>query len=692
MTSIHKILNDIQDEGSFDQLDQFKDVSKWSKMNDPEKELFARLLLKQGGIQLAQGSPQVLESFELALKVSNYSSSIYYHQGIIFAAYRDNMRCLSWAHQAFTFAFNQNPNFFEALYCDALVLIDMGQFDNESDYLFKAIQKLEIAAKLVDFIPADFKLENLYWHWGLCYSLLGKCSGEPLDYNIAVEKFRMTEELGCNNALFLNDYGNALAELAALLEKPEYYHEAFKQFTAAIESDPNAFEGWYNQGCCIFRLSETKFDIELIEQAEISFERASEINSEYSLLWLRWGQLNSIHGKFKHDTSLIELSLEKFSMANRLDPDHPQILAAWSEVELFLGAQQERLDMIQSARAKLLKSLEIYSENSDVWYFYGSCLNELGRYFSDETYYHQAIEKFQYGLSLERQSPLLWYGQALAHYALGELTDDPVMFEKAVRFCGKVIECGGGGFSQFWNDWGVAYMKLAEITLQPQHLELAIEKFERALKHPMAELNVDDVDLEWVYNYGCAFDLLGEFKEEPRYFEKAVQILSQVVQVDPEYHQARYNLALALANLGEVTYELDHYQKSIEHFQILLANDAEDEIVQMDFGVTLVNIALLVHDDHHPEKSQALFRQAETHLLQSASLGNSQSYYQLACLYSLTDRFQYAMHYIERTQFFGALPPMEDLLHDDWLEGLRHTPSFRQFINTLSSKSKEETK
>ena len=232
-------------------------------------------------------------------------------------------------------------------------------------------------------------------------------------------------------------------------------------------------------------------------------------------------------------------------------------------------------------------------------------------------------------------------------------------------------------------------MKLAESSQQIQHLELAIEKFERALKHPIVDINTDEIDLEWVYNYGCAFDLMGELTDEPHYFEKAIGILSQVVQLDPNYHQARYNLALALANFGECNLDVDYYHKSIGHFHQLMASDPEDEVIQMDFGVTLVNMALLIHDDHHPEKSQSLYRQAETHLMQSISLGNSQAYYQLAGLYSLTDRFNYAMYYIERAQFFGSLPPIEDLLHDEWLEGLRHTPAFRQFINTLSSKSKD---
>lgn len=256
----------------------------------------------------------------------------------------------------------------------------------------------------------------------------------------------------------------------------------------------------------------------------------------------------------------------------------------------------------------------------------------------------------------------------------------------------RAIECGGAGFAQFWNDWGVALLKLAEMSEQPSHVEMAIEKFERALKQPIETLDCEDVDLEWVYNYGSAYDLLGELTEEPSHCEKAVQILSQVVQLDPEYSHARYNLALALSHLGEALFDVELYQKAIEHFQHLINHDPEDEMIHLDYGMSLTNLGLLVDDANHPEQAQALFKLAENHLMQAAVLGNTQSYYQLAGLYSITDHLDQAMHYLERARFFDALPGMEDLLHDEWLEAVRQTAPFRQFINELSSKQSTDDK
>lgn len=693
MTLIRNTLVDILENQAFDRLEPFKQSSVWKKFTHDEKALLARLLVMQGAHQLAEGNHQVLENFDIASQISSNASEILYQQGIILSSYRENIRCLTLASQAFTRVLQQDPLLFKAWVSQAQVLIDIGLFEGEASYFIEAHQHFEKAFSLINQADESFRRDEFFWKWGICLASLGKVCGEPLDFFQSIEKFRQAQEFGCQEAKFFNDFGLSLIELGSLLEKPEYYAEAVLLFNQAIRQDPQGFDGWYHQACCLQRLAEYKMDETILLQANESFVKAVEINSLYGELWLKWGQLEATGAKLKRDVQKLEASLLKFAKAHQLEPGHSQVLKSWAENELFLGVQEERLDFIHSARLKVLNSLEIEPEDPHSWYLYGSCFSEIGRYFSDENSYHQAIEKFQYGLSLTRQNPLLWYGMALAHFALGELTEEQALFEKTVKYCARVIEYGGEGSPQFWNDWGVTLLKLAEMTQQVSYVEMAIEKFERALNRPSAgNIDEEDVDLEWVYNYGCAFDLLGDFKDEPHYFEKAVQILSQILQLDSHYHLARYNLALALSHLGEAMYDVEHYHKAIEHFQYLLDQDPEDEMIHLDFGMSLTNLGLLVHDIHHPARSQTLYRQAENHFMQAVALGNSQAYYQLAGLYSITENFDQAMHYIERAQFCGILPGIEDLLHDEWLERLRQTPSFRQFINELSSQQSMDDK
>jgi tetratricopeptide (TPR) repeat protein len=684
MTSIRQILIDIQESRSFEKLEPFKQASVWKSFPQEERLLLARLIVMQGALQLAKTDNRVLESFEIASHISSQAPEILYEQGCILSSYSDNIRCLNLASQAFALALQQVPTLSKGWYLRAQVLTAIGLFESDGSYLVEAHQNFEKAQTFLDNSEESINREEFFWKWGFCLASLGKVSGEPLDFHQAITKYRLAYDLGCYDVKFFNDFGHCFAGIGSLLENPEYFGEALKLFNRAILKDPLAFEGWYNQACCIQSLIEFMPHDKLLEQADQSFAQAAEVNPLCSQLWLKWGQLETTIGKIKHDQQKIESSLEKFEKANQLESGHPHILSCWAEAELFLGAQEERLDLLQSAQLKILKSLKIQPEDPDVWYLYGSCLNEFGRYFDDEGHYNQAIEKFQYGLSLSRKHPLLWYGLALAHFALGELTEQKDLFEKAIRHFSRVIECGGG-FAQFWNDWGVALMKLGELTQQVSYVEAAIEKFEQALKQPIQNIDGEDVDLEWVCNYGSAYDLLGDLTEELCHFERAVQVLTQVIQLDPDYHQAHYSLALALSHVGEAMFDVESYQKAIEHFQYLLDQNPEDEMIHLDFGISLINLALIVHDNYHPERSQALYHQAENHLMQAAALGNTQSYYQLAGLYSITGHYDQAMHYLERAQFFGTLPPIEDLLHDDWLEELRQMPAFRQFINELSS-------
>ena len=652
MSHIRKTLIEIQQSQSFDQLEPFKHPSVWKDMPGEERVLLARLLVLQGAHQLSQGDHQVLASFDIASQISSNNPEILVQQGAILLSHRENMRCLSLASQVFARALEADPSLLQAWILRASALTEIGLFENEASFFNESHQHFEKAFFLLNSSQESIDLADFFWKWGFCLASLGKLSGEPLDFHQSIEKFHRANESGCRSAQFYLDFGHSFADLAALLEKPEYFAEALKLFHQAVNCDLTAFDGWYNQACCLQCLIEFNHHDHLFEEAERSFERAAEINPDSSQLWLNWGQLETTIGKSKRDLRKLESSLEKFSKAYQIDPGHPQILNSWAETVLFLGSQEERLDLLQAARAKILTSLEIHPEDPHTWYLYGSCLNELGRYFNNEESYHQAIEKFQYGLSLTRQHPLLWYGLALAHFALGELTEQQSYYEKAVRHCARVIECGGAGFAQFWNDWGVALLKLAEMSEQPSHVELAIEKFERALKQPVENLEGEDVDLEWVYNYGSAYDLLGELTDDPAHCEKAVQILTQVVQLDPDYTHARYNLALALSHLGEFLFDVELYQKAIDHFQYLLGNDSEDEMIHLDYGMSLTNLGLLIQDANHPEPAHALFKLAENHLMQAAALGNTQAYYQLAGLYSITGHLDQAMHYLERSQSY----------------------------------------
>lgn len=693
-STVKSLLEKIQNEYAYEKLNAFQDPLKWASMTDEERELLAVLFIRRGEHQLESRDNSFYDSFEAASSLLPFSYDIHFQQGKACAAQIRHIHCLTLASQSFAKAISCRPNDFSAWLNWGDVLLHIGAFYHESSYLIEADTKFKMAETILkqqaDSLP---EAEILFWRWGLCWSLRGRQAGEPQDVRYAIDKYKQAVAFGCNESDFWHDYGSSLLELGMLIQRQEMLVEASGYYLKALERAPDYFEYWFSLACCYQYLYEITLEEDYFDRSHDSFENATKLESNEARLWQKWGQLLSHAGKASRCLERVEASLEKFEKANKCDPDNPIVLSRWGEAELLVGTNVDRLDLIRAAEAKIIKSLEICPESADIWFIYGACLNALGHYFNDEENYNQAIEKFQYGLSLDRNHSILWYGLAMAHYALGDRSDDIDILEKSLREFDRVTELGGGLFPQFWNDWGVVHMKLAEILNTKAHVEAAIEKFERAIKHPSLDSDRSNVDLEWVYNYGCAYDFLGDFTEDEACYERAIYLLSNVVQTDPEYAFARYNLALALAHLADATSDIHLYEKAIEHHLILLDHDNEDEMASYDLGMTYIHLAILVQDKHHPEKNQSLLQQAESRLMQSAGLGNTYAYYSLGCLYSIIGNYDAAMHFIERAQLQGALPPVDELMHDEWLDGIRQTTPFRLFIADLSSQqSQEETK
>ena len=515
---------------------------------------------------------------------------------------------------------------------------------------------------------------------------MAKYSGEAVDFFSALDKFRAAAQQGLQDKRFWNNFGDTLAELSILVNRPDLYHEVIELYRNAVRLDVDCFEGWLSLACAFQILFESYGTDEYYSQAFDAFKMASQLNDNFVILWIKWAHLTALGAKKQHDLSLLKDSCEKYARANECDPNNPQILGLWGEVLLLYGAQTECIESLREAQQKITHSIEINPLSAETWYIYGCCLYEFGRYFSQDNYFFQAIEKFQQGLSIKQTEPLLWYGLAITNYALGDLKNDIVSIEKAVNLFNKVIENKGHNYRPLWGDWGIALMKLADMTGEGHYATTAIEKFEQVLPAKPEQWDEDSVDLESLYNYGCAHDLLGDLNEDANAYEKSIQALSKVVQIDPDYSPARYNLALAYAHLGELVLDVECFHKSIEQFQILLSQDSEDEQGWCDYGVTLLHLAHLVHDPARPDQIQKLYEIAENKFLQAIALGSTQAYYSLACLYALQSNAESALHFLERSESAGALPCLGDLLQDEWLDDIRGVPEFRQFISRITAK------
>jgi|694.fasta_scaffold06861_9 tetratricopeptide (TPR) repeat protein len=679
---LQKKLQEIFSQKKFEELEPFKNTKSWKSLDDDDRSLLASLFVMQGEKQLEQGDLNAKESFELAKLAAPCNTEVFFRIGSAYSVDL-NMDSLKMAEDAFNKILELDPHQFRALVSLGNVYNTLGMVSHEEEYFLKAQSCFNHASQLSHNENSEM-LSHFYWHYGVCLYCLGKHSEESVDFFNAVQKFRLAAEFGLQDKFFWNTYGNALGELASLLGRHDLLTQVVELYRNAVKQAFDFFEGWFNLACVFQRLYDMHLTEEYFQQANECFKMASQINASNAFLWLKWAQLLATEGKLQHDIGFLKESFEKFAQADACDPNNALALGLWGEALLLCGSQAEDIEMLREAQQKILKSLEVKNDAPETWYIYGSSFYELGRYFNQEEYYHQAIEKFQFGLSIKQSEPLLWYGFAIACYAIGELREDLQWIEKSSQLFSRVLEFKGQGFRPFWNDWGVALMKMAELTHDTSYIESAIEKFENIIPRNPDQWD-DGIDPEWLYNYGCALDFLGEFNHEIDSYELAVQALVKVLEMDPDYTNARYNLALSLAHLGELAKDVECFHKAIEQFQILLSQDGEDELGWSDYGLTIMHLALLIHEPGRPEQSQKLFEIAEGKFNQAISLGNNQAYYHLACLHALQGNLSIALHFLEKAETTGALPSLEQLLNDEWLENVREFPAFQQFIHDISS-------
>jgi tetratricopeptide (TPR) repeat protein len=551
---------------------------------------------------------------------------------------------------------------------------------DDMSFLHEADTRFVRAAELLE--ERAEKDSALYWRWGECWYHLGLQSGEAMDFHHAVEKMQKAEALGADGVSFWIDFGNTLGALGRLIGRHELLAEATDTYRKAVAVDPESYGAWLCYAHGLKVLYEWTYREAYLMEALEAYEQASHLNEESEELWLQWGELLGQVGWAREDLGLLQQSAEKLGNADLCQPDEPEILCLWGTVLMHTGSLTERLELLKEAEEKILKAVELDPDSVEAWCAYGSCLCELGAYFSDEEYYLQAIARYQYALTLDPENALLWQGLGQAQFSVGELQIDIGIMERALEAYGKATELDQSRGPSVWADWAVALMKMGDLLQDKDFIQAAVLRFEAAIQ---LHREGDHRELHWLYHYGCALDILGDFEEGTSYYERAIQVFMHILEVDPEHRHARHQLALSHFHLGEALSDVDCFTRSLEQFEFVVEEDEEDEVVWNDWGLALLTLSQLVEDPSQPDASRHLRQEAEIRLNRAASLGSVQAFYNLACLYSLSGRLSESLEQLVRARHHQSLPGVEDLSSDEWLEAVRELDEFQQLIDTTKS-------
>lgn len=683
-----KILEEIFASHEFNRLDSFSDSKEWDHLDAEERELLSLLFVMQGEKQLAEGDSQVLESFRIANCISPDNPRITFRQAIAFSHHSEKIYCLGAACKLFETTVNLKQDFFEAWHGWANTLVHMGTINQDLAPINEALSKYSQAEAFSNHIGTQ-KLAGFFRDKGLCWYTSGKISGEPHDFKQSILLYQKCVRLGLNTHHFWNDYGNAISELAQLANKTKLMIEAIEMYWKAIKLAPDYYAGWYN-------LATSLKDLYLIQPQEAyyvfaneSFDQLSKLDPQNATVWSKWAELLAFRARIQRDSHTLKESCKRFEIADICEPNHAVILSFWGEALLLLGSWTEDIIILNEALHKIHRSLEIQKDSPKGWFLYGSCQNEIGKYYWDEKHFLEAIEKFRVGLQMNSNEPLLWYGLALASSTLGDLKEDESLVSEASQYFMKAIEVGGRNIPQCWNDWGLALMRLALWTEDKRCLESSINKFEQALRIGSKGSISDPNYVDWLYNLGCAYELLAGYEDDPVIYEKALEIFKKILEQDPTFNAAYFNLACVYSKLSEVTEDIDYALEANKYFEKILQADPEDDQAWNEWGISLINIAELADDPLRPDLSEKFYMEAEKKFVLSASLGNLIAPYHLACLYCLLGNFEASLYFLEKCKQDEALPPIEELLTDDRLVSLHETPQFLSFLSDIEKKDYE---
>ncbi len=688
-TPIAKTLKEILHTQSFDQLGSFTDSTVWGTLTSDERELLARLFLMAGESELKRSSldasiQNAKKYFTLATNLAPHDGYIWFRRGLAFA-FQENVALLEESSLCFEKATEIDSQQFETWYAWADVFVRRGIATQDASLFLQAEDKFQKAEKL---LTSHEKYIDFYWHFGICYFMQGRSSGEAVDTHNAIGCYRKAKALGLTRSEFYNDFANALIELSILINNQEYMFEAIELYLYSLDNTQEHTKNpkdtavrYCNLGACYQYLFETHHEAAFFNQAQECFTNATELQPDFGNAWAFWGYMLLYGAKLWQDINMLEGCLDKLSHLANYAEDKPLLLARMSEAFSLYGSNEDELQYLMSAQ-EIAETATI--EDPELPYGWASLALsnlELARYFDDDSYFEVAVENAERAIALNQNIGMAWHVLAVAKFSLAEVEGNVRLMQEACAAFSVAAKTEVGRFGYMWNDWGIALLNLADITHDKRFVQEAIEKFEQGI------LLHEHVNPIWLINYASSLDFWGEITDEEEHYEKAIEVLEHALSIDATNLQAHYQLGQSYCHLGELTNDLSLLEKGIEELQVVLQEDLEDEAASADLGVAYMNVADLAENNVEVKKS--LYELAEQHFLQAINLGSHQVYYNLACLYSLQKNAPEAYHFLLKAYEHDTLPPINEVCLDRWLEHLRTTAHFKHFIQKVQPNSAE---
>ncbi len=634
----------------------------------------AHELQAKGEKYLLQGDLSGVQFFTMATDLQPENGTLYYSQGLALFEYglaHNSLKELRSAIKMFRKGskyLTSSMNLYQAW---GNTLYSLGQLTSNHAHFITAKNKYKKALALSEDQTNDV-ISELHWDYGNTWTKIAEDSGEAIDLNIAIQSYEKASSL--QNDMppeFWQNYGEATLKLGQHTNDVRLFVKAIDCYKNSISLSISSYEGWFELAKALVELYTFTQDEDHFSQANECFSTAAKFQANHAEIWITWAQLLLESGSSLKDKKKLYSAIEKCQRASLCDPTSAKVIFVWAESLCNLGVLTDTLEYINDAENKIA-SLKLSEKTPEFYHAEGMCLLSQAHYFQDLDLYYQAIEKFQTGLSIRRSYHKLWFALGYTYLQCYPLDNDPKILELASKFFGKALNLHLS--SNYHYHFALANFKLGDIQRNEQLVESAVSHFEHAFS---LQNNAIYLYPEWTFEYACALDTLGDFTDEHSYYAKSLDILNHVLMVDPDFPGIHYQIGLVYAHYADLISDKELFFPSFHHFRLAHTKDAENDQIILDWGLTIMNFALLTAI---PNQATSSLQEAECKLIKAAKLGNEQAYYYLGCLYSLLQKYEKSLQFLMKAHQASALPPLQELLQDDWLDNMKSTEEFRDFI------------
>ncbi len=654
----------------------------WEHLTENQKKELSERSLAAGEIALYNDDLNGLAHFEAAATLAGDNPEVWYREGVAFYEYglaEGREKALLLASRYFKLAAQLAPDIPEIWSGWGATLLQLGAAYSEHHFYLEAKEKLQKAIETGKRLPKE-ALAVLYWNFGLVWTELAQHSGEAIDVQLAIQAFRNSME--CQerpSPEFLNDTGNAYLQMGLLVNDPRLFLQAADLVQEAVDLAPLYLEGWASLAYVYAQLYLNTMDEKYSARSCHCYERLCQEDPSEPDHWLGWSQILGESGRLNRDAKKLRLSIEKAIRGHNIDKDNAPLLYQWVEALSHLGSLTGRLDLLIEAENMILRGHDQFGDEPDLWHAYGICLLAFGQYYSDPDYYEYAIEKLQYGLSLDRTNAEIWQALALAHTHLAHLTGHLDLIERATRFYTRALDLKPSCPALLF-DAANAWLLACDLRDDPKDLDQAVQLYETLLQtQKEALLNHP----EWLFQYTTAIEWLGEYNGDESYISKAADLYLHVLLIDPETPKIHFRIAMCFVKLAEHSLEAEYYKRALHYFGFAIRQDEEDDTAWLECGLASIHLA------HHSLEEDAInqhYADAEQKLIRAGQLGNLSALYNLASLYSILGRTEEAMEFICKAEKAFVLPTIEEMFEDEWLDNLRGTEAFAEFLSNLETR------